>query len=220
MRRRQAASPRAPRKGGTSGLPPRQECRPPDLEDLRVIEEGARRTLLALGEDPSRQGLEKTPGRVARSLKELTAGYWQDVDRIINNALFDVDYSEMVVVKDIVFYSLCEHHLLPFFGKATVGYVPDKKIVGLSKIPKIVQVFARRLQVQERMTLEIAHTLERKLKPKGVGVVIRARHLCMEMRGAQSQLSPTVTSALLGAFRSDARTREEFLTLARRPDSQ
>jgi GTP cyclohydrolase I len=184
------------------------------------MEEAARRTLLSLGEDPERQGLTKTPKRVAAAMKELTAGYWQDVDAIINNALFDVEYSEMVVVKDIVFYSLCEHHLLPFFGKATVGYIPDKQVVGLSKIPKIVQVFARRLQVQERMTLEIANTLQRKLKPTGVGVVIQARHLCMEMRGAQSQLSPTLTSALLGRFRTDARTREEFLMLARRPESQ
>ena len=198
----------------------RQERRPPGEADLAVMEDAARRTLLALGEDPRRQGLEKTPRRVAAALKELTAGYHQDVDAIINNALFDVDYSEMVVVKDIVFYSLCEHHLLPFFGKATVGYIPAKKVVGLSKIPKIVQVFARRLQVQERMTLEIANTLQRKLKPKGVGVVIHARHLCMEMRGVQSQLSPTVTSALLGRFRTDARTREEFLTLARRPESR
>lgn len=198
----------------------RQECRPPDAPDLKVMEEAARRTLLSLGEDPERPGLTKTPKRVAAAMKELTAGYWQDVDAIINNALFDVEYSEMVVVKDIVFYSLCEHHLLPFFGKATVGYIPDKKVVGLSKIPKIVQVFARRLQVQERMTLEIANTLQRKLKPTGVGVVLQARHLCMEMRGAQSQLSPTVTSALLGRFRTDARTREEFLMLARRPESQ
>ena len=199
---------------------PRKTGRPPEASALAVMEEAARRTLVALGQDPKRQGLEKTPRRVAASLKELTAGYHQDVDSIINNALFDVDYSEMVVVKDIVFYSLCEHHMLPFFGKATVGYIPNKKVVGLSKIPKIVQVFARRLQVQERMTLEIANTLQRKLKPKGVGVVLRARHLCMEMRGAQSQLSPTVTSALLGRFRKDARTREEFLTLARRSESQ
>lgn len=198
----------------------RQECRPPDASDLQVMEEAARRTLLSLGEDPKRQGLQKTPKRVAAAMKELTAGYWQDIDAVINDALFDVEYSEMVVVKDIVFYSLCEHHLLPFFGKATVGYIPNKRVVGLSKIPKIVQVFARRLQVQERMTLEIANTLQRKLKPMGVGVVLHARHLCMEMRGAQSQLSPTVTSALLGRFRTDARTREEFLTLARRPESQ
>ncbi|MBI3299115.1 MAG: GTP cyclohydrolase I FolE [Elusimicrobia bacterium] len=197
---------------------PRPRGKAPGTPELKLIEAWAAKSLVALGEDPSRQGLEKTPARVARSLKELTAGYWQDVDKIINGALFDAEYSEMVVVKDIVFYSLCEHHMLPFFGKATVGYIPGGKIVGLSKIPKIVQVFARRLQVQERMTMEIAQTLERKLKPKGVGVVIRARHLCMEMRGAQSQLSPTVTSALLGAFRSDARTREEFLTLARRPE--
>ncbi|TPW20305.1 MAG: GTP cyclohydrolase I [Elusimicrobia bacterium] len=198
----------------------RQECRPPDASDLKVMEEAARRTLLSLGEDPSREGLSKTPKRVASAMKELTAGYWQDVDAIINNALFEVEYSEMVVVKDIVFYSLCEHHMLPFFGKATVGYIPNKRVVGLSKIPKIVQVFARRLQVQERMTLDIANTLQRKLKPMGVGVVLHARHLCMEMRGAQSQLSPTVTSALLGRFRTDARTREEFLTLARRPESR
>ena len=194
--------------------------RPPEASELKVMEEAARRTLVALGEDVGRQGLEKTPRRVAAALKELTAGYYQDVDAIINNALFDVAYSEMVVVKDIVFYSLCEHHMLPFFGKATVGYIPNKQVVGLSKIPKIVQVFARRLQVQERMTMDIANTIQRKLKPKGVGVVIRARHLCMEMRGAQSQLSPTVTSALLGHFRTDGRTREEFLTLARRPETQ
>ena len=197
----------------------KRDRRPPAAEDLKVLEDAARRTLVALGEDPRRQGLAKTPARVAKAMVELTSGYHQDVDAIINNALFDADYSEMVVVKDIVFYSLCEHHMLPFFGKATVGYIPVKKIVGLSKIPKIVPVFARRLQVQERMTLEIANTLQRKLKPKGVGVVIRARHLCMEMRGAHSQLSPTVTSALLGQFRSDARTREEFLTLARRPEN-
>jgi len=168
-----------------------------------------------LGEDPERQGLRSTPRRVAKSLQELTAGYDADLDRIINDALFDVEYNEMVLVKDITFYSLCEHHLLPFFGKAHVAYIPDRQVVGLSKIPKIVQVFARRLQVQEKMTSQIAQTLQEKLSPLGVAVVLEARHLCMEMRGAQSQNSPTVTSAMLGAFHRDARTREEFLGLLR-----
>ena len=170
--------------------------------------------LESLGEDPGREGLLKTPERVTRSLREMTAGYRVDVDALINNALFEVDYNEMVVVKDIQWYSLCEHHLLPFFGKAHVAYVPERRIIGLSKIPKLVQVFAQRLQVQERMTQQIAQTLEDKLNPLGVGVVLEARHLCMEMRGARSQLSPTVTSAMLGSFRRDPRTREEFLALA------
>lgn len=174
-----------------------------------------REIIRALGEDPEREGLVKTPERVQKSLAELTAGYAEDIDTIINGALFDVRYSEMVLVKDISFYSLCEHHLLPFFGRATVAYIPEKRVVGLSKIPKIVKVFARRLQVQERMTQQIAETLEEKLKPKGVGVIIRARHMCMEMRGAQSEHSPTITSAMLGIFREDKRTRDEFLTLAK-----
>ncbi len=170
--------------------------------------------LESLGEDPGREGLLKTPERVARSLREMTAGYRVDPDALINNALFEVDYNEMVVVKDIQWYSLCEHHLLPFFGKAHVAYVPERRIIGLSKIPKLVQMFAQRLQVQERMTQQIAQTLEDKLNPLGVGVVLEARHLCMEMRGARSQLSPTVTSAMLGSFRRDPRTRDEFLALA------
>ena len=170
--------------------------------------------LESLGEDPGREGLLKTPQRVARALREMTAGYRVDADALINNALFEVDYNEMVVVKDIQWYSLCEHHLLPFFGKAHVAYVPERRILGLSKIPKLVQMFAQRLQVQERMTQQIAQTLEDKLSPLGVGVVLEARHLCMEMRGARSQLSPTVTSAMLGSFRRDPRTREEFLALA------
>lgn len=166
-----------------------------------------------LGEDSNREGLLKTPERVAKSLKELTCGYHADPDAIINDALFTVAYSEMVLVKDINFYSLCEHHLLPFFGKVHVAYIPDKKIVGLSKIPKLVEAFARRLQVQERLTSQIAEILKEKLSPMGVGVVIEARHLCMEMRGAESILSPTITSAMLGSFRKDPRTREEFLKL-------
>jgi GTP cyclohydrolase I len=172
-----------------------------------------REILKILGEDPKREGLLKTPERVAKSLEELTCGYKADPDEIINGALFSVAYSEMVLVKDINFYSLCEHHLLPFFGKVHVAYIPDQKIVGLSKIPKLVEAFARRLQVQERLTSQIAEILKAKLNPMGVGVVIEARHLCMEMRGAKSILSPTITSAMLGSFRKDSRTREEFLKL-------
>ncbi len=167
----------------------------------------------ALGEDPSRQGLQKTPQRVAKSLLELTQGYNADIDTLINRAIFDEAYNEMVVVKDIRFYSLCEHHLLPFFGVAHVAYIPNGKIIGLSKIPKLVDVYARRLQVQERLTQQIAETLQNKLSPLGVGVVLKARHLCMEMRGAESQDSPTVTSAMMGCFHSDARTRKEFLSI-------
>ena len=171
--------------------------------------------LSELGEDPKREGLLKTPHRVAKSLRELTRGYDVDVDAMINDAMFTESYSEMVLVKDITFYSLCEHHLLPFFGKAHVAYIPDRKIIGLSKIPKLVDVFARRLQVQERMTNQIGETLMRKLSPLGVGVVLEARHLCMEMRGAESLHSPTVTSSMLGCFQEDQRTRSEFLRLVR-----
>lgn len=170
-----------------------------------------------LGEDTSREGLLKTPGRVAKSLLDLTSGYNVDIDQLINRAVFHENYNEMVVVKDIRFYSLCEHHMLPFFGTANVAYIPNGKIIGLSKIPKLVDVFARRLQVQERMTQQIADTLQEKLDPLGVAVVIKARHLCMEMRGAKSHDSPTVTSAMLGAFRTTARTREEFLSFIRFP---
>jgi GTP cyclohydrolase I len=167
--------------------------------------------LLSIGENPAREGLLKTPQRVAKSLLELTVGYQVDVDRIINEALFEVPYSEMVLVRDIDFFSLCEHHLLPFFGKCHVAYIPDGRVVGLSKIPRIVDAFSRRLQVQERLTSQIAEIILKKVKPLGVAVVMEARHLCMEMRGAESRHSPTVTSAMMGAFRSDPRTREEFL---------
>ena len=172
-----------------------------------------REILLGLGENPDREGLLKTPSRVAKSLRELTAGYHVDIDRLINDALFEVPYSEMVVVKDIGFYSLCEHHLLPFFGKCHVAYIPDGKVIGLSKIPRVVDTFCRRLQVQERLTSQIAEIILEKIKPLGVAVVMEARHLCMEMRGAQSKNSPTITSAMVGVFRSDSRTREEFLRL-------
>src|SRR5262245_34454779 len=167
--------------------------------------------LVSLGEDPAREGLLKTPLRVAKSLQELTTGYRVNVDRLVNEALFDVAYNEMVLVRGIDFYSLCEHHLLPFFGKCHVAYIPDGKVIGLSKIPRIVDAFSRRLQVQERLTSQIAETLLNKVRPLGVAVVMEARHLCMEMRGALSKNSPTVTSAMLGVFHSDARTREEFL---------
>jgi len=169
--------------------------------------------LKELGEDTKRDGLLRTPDRVAKAYLELTRGYQADVDSIINKAIFKEDYNEMVVVKDIRFYSLCEHHMLPFFGKAHVAYIPKGKIVGLSKIPKIVEILSSRLQVQERLTQQIANLLNEKLEPMGVGVVIEARHLCMEMRGVESMDSPTVTSAMLGSFRKDARTRKEFLSI-------
>lgn len=183
--------------------------------DIARIESHYRDILKDLGEDPRREGLQKTPRRVAKALRELTSGYRVDLDALINQALFTECYDEMVLVRDISFYSMCEHHMLPFFGRAHVAYIPEKKIIGLSKIPKIVEVFARRLQVQERLTMEIAHTLKSKLKPKGVAVVLEARHLCMEMRGAESHHSPTTTSCMLGVFQKDARTRKEFLELVR-----
>ena len=162
-----------------------------------------------------RDGLTHTPARVERSLKFLTSGYESDVKTVLNGALFDVDYSEMVIVKDIDFYSLCEHHLLPFFGKCHVAYVPRDKVIGLSKIPRLVEMFSRRLQVQERLTNQIAETIRVTLKPLGVAVVLEATHLCMSMRGVQKQNSTAVTSAMLGVLRDDARTRMEFLELIR-----
>ncbi|HTV00825.1 MAG TPA: GTP cyclohydrolase I FolE [Luteitalea sp.] len=168
-----------------------------------------------LGEDPSREGLQKTPERVEKSLRFLTSGYGADVDDILNGALFTVDYSEMVIVKDIDFYSLCEHHLLPFFGKCHVAYIPRTQVIGLSKIPRLVDVFSRRLQVQERLTNEIAECIREKVDPLGVGVIMQGTHLCMAMRGVEKQNSSTVTSAMLGTFRSDARTRGEFLQLVK-----
>ncbi len=169
-----------------------------------------------MGEDPSREGLVDTPKRVEKSLRFLTSGYAADVDEVLNNALFTVDYNEMVIVKDIDFYSLCEHHLLPFFGKCHVAYIPNGKVVGLSKIPRLVDVFARRLQVQERLTNQIAHTIREKIQPLGVAVVTEATHLCMSMRGVGKQNSVAVASAMLGAFRQDARTRAEFLDLLKK----
>jgi GTP cyclohydrolase I len=183
--------------------------------DISRIEKHYSDILKDLGEDPKREGLLKTPHRVAKALAELTSGYRVDLDGLINKALFTECYDEMVLVRDISFYSMCEHHMLPFFGRAHVAYIPNNKIIGLSKMPKIVEVFARRLQVQERMTRQIADTLNDKLKPRGVAVVVEARHMCMEMRGAESHHSPTTTSCMLGVFQKDARTRKEFLELAR-----
>ena len=178
-----------------------------------------RQLLAELGEDPSREGLLDTPKRVEKSLRFLTSGYAADVDAVLNNALFTVDYNEMVIVKDIDFYSLCEHHLLPFFGRCHVAYIPQGRVLGLSKIPRLVEIFARRLQVQERLTNQIAETLREKIRPLGVAVVMEASHLCMSMRGVEKQNSVAVTSAMLGVFQHDARTRMEFLDLIKRPET-
>src|SRR6187401_764164 len=177
------------------------------------MQEIIRQLLLELGEDPSREGLLDTPKRVEKALKFLTSGYAADVDATLNNALFSVDYNEMVIVRDIDFYSLCEHHLLPFFGKCHVAYLPHKKVIGLSKIPRVVDVFARRLQIQERMTNQIAETIREAINPHGVAVVCEGTHLCMSMRGVEKQNSFAITSAMLGSFRDNARTRMEFLEL-------
>src|SRR5579863_3371506 len=172
-----------------------------------------REILSRLGEDPHRDGLTATPGRVEKSMAFLTKGYKEDPSKILRGALFDVDYDEMVIVKDIEMFSLCEHHMLPFFGKVHVAYIPKGKVIGLSKIPRVVDVFARRLQVQERLTNQIADTIRDKISPLGVAVVMEATHLCMSMRGVEKQNSFAVTSAMLGAFRNNARTRMEFLEL-------
>jgi GTP cyclohydrolase I len=184
--------------------------------DLKVLQSLVTEMLLALGEKPSRNGLLKTPERVAKALGFMTHGYQRDVDHLLNGALFPIEYDEMVIVKDIDFFSMCEHHLLPFFGKIHIGYLPNKKVVGLSKIPRIVDAFARRLQVQERLTVQVAETLNQKLNANGVGVVVEARHLCMMMRGVEKQNTVAVTSSMLGAFRSQPQTRLEFLKLIHR----
>ncbi|HUQ95864.1 MAG TPA: GTP cyclohydrolase I FolE [Bryobacteraceae bacterium] len=175
-----------------------------------------RAILAELGEDPNRDGLEKTPERADKALRFLTSGYTTNVDEIVNGAMFAVKYDEMVVVRDIEFYSLCEHHMLPFFGKMHVAYLPKDKVIGLSKIPRVVDMFARRLQVQERLTQEVAETLMKILDPRGVAVVCDARHFCMMMRGVEKQHSGTITSAMLGAFREQKETRDEFLSLLAR----
>ena len=177
------------------------------------MQDVVRRLLTELGEDPDREGLVRTPNRVEKALRFLTSGYSANIDEVLNDALFTVDYNEMVIVKDIDFYSLCEHHLLPFFGKCHIAYIPANRVIGLSKIPRLVDVFSRRLQIQERLTNQIADTIREKISPLGVAVVIEATHLCMSMRGVEKQNSFAVTSAMVGAFRSNARTRMEFLEL-------
>ena len=184
--------------------------------NLGVLQSLVAEMLLALGENSGRNGLLKTPERVAKALAFMTQGYHTDIDQLLNRALFPIEYDEMVIVKDIDFFSLCEHHLLPFYGRVHVGYLPNKKVVGLSKIPRIVDTFARRLQVQERLTVQIAETLKSKLNAHGVGVVVEARHLCMMMRGVEKQNTIAVSSSMLGAFRSQPQTRLEFLKLIRK----
>jgi GTP cyclohydrolase I len=184
-----------------------------DEAALQQFSDLVARQLHLMGEDPDRDGLQKTPMRVAKAFEFLTRGYWQCPKKVLNDALFDVQSDEMVIVKDIDFYSLCEHHLLPFFGRCHIAYIPTSKVVGLSKLPRMVEVFARRLQVQERMTTDIAKIIDELIKPRGVAVVIEAQHLCMAMRGVEKQSSYALTSSRLGAFRDDARTRAEFLDL-------
>jgi GTP cyclohydrolase I len=178
-----------------------------------------REVIVALGEDPDREGLRKTPSRVEAMYRWVTRGYQLSVSEVVGDAVFEEKHASMILVRDIDLYSMCEHHLLPFFGRAHVAYIPDGRIIGLSKLPRIVEVFARRLQVQERLTDQIADAVETVLRPRGVGVVIEAMHLCMMMRGVEKQNSKTVTSALRGLFRSDAKTRDEFLRLAHGPSS-
>ncbi len=185
-----------------------------DTQESKEFEELVRRELELLGEDPRREGLLRTPARVASALRWMTQGYGSSAEEVVGSAIFREEHDNMIMVRDIELYSMCEHHMLPFFGKAHVAYIPDGKIVGLSKIPRIVDVYAQRLQVQERLTEQIAEGLCRVLKPAGVGVVIEAYHLCMMMRGVQKQNSKTITSALRGAFREDPKTRDEFLRLA------
>jgi len=180
-----------------------------------TFQELLREMIVRLGEDPGRDGLVRTPERMQRSLEYLTRGYREDPEKLLKGALFNVDYDEMVIVKDIEMFSLCEHHLLPFFGKVHVAYIPKGKVIGLSKLPRLIDIFARRLQVQERLTTQIAETIQKAIEPQGVGVVIEARHLCMMMRGVEKQHSSAVTSSMLGAFREEKETRDEFLALIR-----
>jgi GTP cyclohydrolase I len=191
----------------------------PKPTDERNVAYHVREIIRLIGEDPNREGLRKTPERYEKALKFLTGGYHQNVDHVLNGATFSVNYDEMVVVKDIEFFSLCEHHLLPFFGKAHIAYLPTNKVIGLSKIARLVNMFARRLQIQERMTSQIAKAIEEKIAPQGVGVIIEARHLCMQMRGVEKQHGQAVTSAMLGAFRHNKQTRDEFLSLMRNKPS-
>jgi GTP cyclohydrolase I len=187
----------------------------PSLTKQETIAGLVRKMIRLVGEDPEREGLRKTPERFEKALKFLTSGYHQNSESILNGATFSVCYDEMVVVKDIEFFSLCEHHLLPFFGKCHVAYLPNKRVIGLSKVARLVNMYARRLQIQERMTSQIAKAIEEKISPEGVGVIVEARHLCMQMRGVEKQHGQAVTSAMLGSFRHNKQTRDEFLSLVR-----
>jgi len=187
--------------------------------ETESIADHVRQILIQLGEDPDRDGLRRTPERFAKALQYLTSGYRQDPEKILNGAVFSVCYDQMVVVKDIEIFSMCEHHLLPFFGKCHVAYIPSKKVIGLSKIARLVNMYARRLQIQERLTNQIAKAIMEKLSPEGVGVIIEARHLCMVMRGVEKQHSSAMTSAMYGVFRDNKQTRDEFLSLIRTPKS-
>ena len=203
------------RTNGKTAVDESAEIAIPGAQGSETIADLVRRIIAQLGEDPDREGLRDTPDRFEKALRFLTSGYHQDPGEILNGAMFSVTYDEMVVVKDIELYSLCEHHLLPFFGKCHVAYIPNKKVVGLSKIARLVNMYARRLQIQERLTSQIAQTLEEQLSPQGVGVIIEARHLCMVMRGVEKQNSAAMTSAMLGVFRQSKQTRDEFLSLIR-----
>jgi GTP cyclohydrolase I len=188
-------------------------------ERTETVSDLVRRMLVLLGEDPNREGLKKTPERFEQAMRFLTSGYREDPEKLLNGATFSVCYDEMVVVRDIEVFSMCEHHLLPFFGKCHVGYIPNRKVIGLSKIARVVNMYARRFQVQERLTNQIAHAIQQHISPEGVGVIVEARHLCMVMRGVEKQHSSAVTSAMLGAFRESKHTRDEFLALVRSGNS-
>ena len=202
------------------GIQPLKENAMKIEEKTQQLQEAIEQILVLVGEDPTREGLIKTPERVAKMFHFLTKGYTQDIDEVLNGALFPIKYDEMVIVKDIDFFSLCEHHLVPFFGKCHIAYLPDKKVIGLSKLPRIVEVFSRRLQVQERLTQQIAEIIQEKIRPQGVAVVMEAQHLCMMMRGVEKQNATAITSAMLGGFRTRRETREEFLELIKRGSVQ
>jgi GTP cyclohydrolase I len=202
------------------GIQPLKEIAMKTEEKTQQLQEAIEQILVLVGEDPTREGLIKTPERVAKMFHFLTKGYTQDIDEVLNGALFSIKYDEMVIVKDIDFFSLCEHHLVPFFGKCHIAYLPDKKVIGLSKLPRIVEVFSRRLQVQERLTQQIAEIIQEKIRPQGVAVVMEAQHLCMMMRGVEKQNATAITSAMLGGFRTRRETREEFLELIKRGSVQ
>jgi GTP cyclohydrolase I len=214
-----AASGRSDEPDADPGVAPHAAANGDDAQTARQIEELVAKLLSLLGENPRRDGLLNTPKRVERAFRHFTSGYHQDVDDVLNGALFPIEYNEMVIVRDIDFYSLCEHHLLPFFGKCHVAYLPNKQIIGLSKLPRLVDIFSRRLQVQERLTQQIAETIQARIEPLGVAVVMEGQHLCMKMRGVEKQNTLAVTSAMLGVFKTDYKARGEFLDLIRRSAS-